>query len=456
MIKTTAPRIALLHHTGGGNLGDDATLRVVVAEIRARWPNAVITALTINPDDTRARHGIPAFPLTTYTWRFGYAPEVPDVSAKGKIKEFASKHRFLNWFLKNMYGAAVGFPRSLFREGSFSVSALRMAWKLDLLIICGGGQLTERDGPWAFPYTIFRWVWLSKMVGVKCVFLNVGAGPLKRPLSRFFAKHALSAADYLSFRDEKSKTLARQIGFVGQSHVLPDCAYSLLPPAASEVQTSRKIKPIVGIAPLPYCDPRLGPTEANPDKYRAYIKKFADFSAFLIRQGYSLSLFGTDIGIDPLSIQDLCRALKGDHGLFVQPSPIHSVDDLLARMAEMDYIVTCRFHGVVLSHVLNKPVLAVSHHPKVTNQMKDLGLSEYCLDIDSFTPEQMISAFEAMARQNRDIKERMAEMLLSNRSQLKSQLDELFPSAAQETLVSHSSHAMMAEQVRPADSYRRR
>jgi polysaccharide pyruvyl transferase WcaK-like protein len=47
-------RVALLHHTGGGNLGDDATLDVVVAEIRERWPDAQITALSMNPLDTMA------------------------------------------------------------------------------------------------------------------------------------------------------------------------------------------------------------------------------------------------------------------------------------------------------------------------------------------------------------------------------------------------------------------
>jgi polysaccharide pyruvyl transferase WcaK-like protein len=42
----------------------------------------------------------------------------------------------------------------------------------------------------------------------------------------------------------------------------------------------------------------------------------------------------------------------------------------------MDYVVTCRLHGVIFAHLLNKPVLTIAHHPKVTELMAALGLSE--------------------------------------------------------------------------------
>ena len=51
-------KIGLLDHVGGGNLGDDATLAAVAANIRRRWPNVEIVAFSMNPDDTEKRHGI--------------------------------------------------------------------------------------------------------------------------------------------------------------------------------------------------------------------------------------------------------------------------------------------------------------------------------------------------------------------------------------------------------------
>src|SRR6266704_5986167 len=81
-----ATRIALLHHTGGGNLGDDGTLQAVLQNIKNRWPDAQIIALSMNPDDTRMRHGIDAFPIRQRTWSMGNTPVSNPVTFKQKIK----------------------------------------------------------------------------------------------------------------------------------------------------------------------------------------------------------------------------------------------------------------------------------------------------------------------------------------------------------------------------------
>ena len=90
-------------------------------------------------------------------------------------------------------------------------------------------------------------------------------------------------------------------------------------------------------------------------------------SAFLL-----LTLFGTDIGFDPLAIEDLQMALRNRHSVTRLPyDSVKSAKELLAAMNKMDYVVTCRFHGVVFAHLLNKPVLAISRHPKVMDLMKE-------------------------------------------------------------------------------------
>ena len=53
-------------------------------------------------------------------------------------------------------------------------------------------------------------------------------------------------------------------------------------------------------------------------------------------------------------------------------------------MSMMDYVVTCRFHGMIFAHLLNKPILAVARHPKVTELMAGLELFGYCADIGDF------------------------------------------------------------------------
>jgi polysaccharide pyruvyl transferase WcaK-like protein len=81
---------------------------------------------------------------------------------------------------------------------------------------------------------------------------------------------------------------------------------------------------------------------------------------------------------------------------------------------------------VIFAHLLNKPVLAIAHHPKVTELMADLGLSSYCVDIRDFDVSLLADRFASMVKNAEEIKSRMAARLTSNRQQLRCQFDELF------------------------------
>jgi polysaccharide pyruvyl transferase WcaK-like protein len=139
-------------------------------------------------------------------------------------------------------------------------------------------------------------------------------------------------------------------------------------------------------------------------------------------------MFGSDTKADPQAIEDVRTRLRSYHHLAMpEYKPLHSVDELLSRMATMDYIVTCRFHGVVLAHLLNKPVLAIAHHPKVTDLMSALGLSKYSLDMRTAEPIQLMEAFSSLVSNAESVKRDMAESLARYRSESAMQFDELFP-----------------------------
>ena len=44
-------------------------------------------------------------------------------------------------------------PVQFLRETLFLGRSLILLCELDMLVICGGGQLLDWGGPWAFPYT---------------------------------------------------------------------------------------------------------------------------------------------------------------------------------------------------------------------------------------------------------------------------------------------------------------
>jgi polysaccharide pyruvyl transferase WcaK-like protein len=425
-------KIGLLHHVGGGNLGDDATLSAVADNIRRRWPNAEIVAFTMNPDDTETRHGIRSHPIRREGWSIGYTPAGTQASFKARVKALTRKYRPVRYLLRAA-GALVRLPAVVLRELSFLVSSRRRIRSFDLLIVSGGGQLTEKDGPWGFPYTIFKWVVLARSAGVSCIFLSVGAGPLTQPLSKFFVRRALQAAVYVSLRDDKSQALVREIGFTGESRVCPDSVYGLEVATMSGIPQQRRSQPVVGFAPMPYPDPEPGggySAEKDQIIYDAFIGKLGSFGSWLVSRSHELELFGTDFGVDPLAIKDLQLTLLNDYGIASPQCRVNhsckSVRDLLLAMSGMDYVVTCRFHGVIFAHLLNKPVLAIAHHPKVTELMADLELSAYCVDIRNFDENLLADRFASMVINADEIKGRMAARLTRNRQQQRGQFDELF------------------------------
>jgi polysaccharide pyruvyl transferase WcaK-like protein len=425
---------------GGGNLGDDATQTAVIHNIKKRWPEAEIIGFSMNPEDTRKRHGIPSYPIRRQIWKFGGTLVSNRVTFKETIKTAVGRYRFVFRLLKAIYTVAIKMPRGLFKELSFLTKSFRIIRSLDLLIINGGGQLVESwhgswkflGGPWHFPYTIFKWVLLARVARVKRIFLNVGAGPLIHRLSKWFVRRALFSADYVSFRDENSKALAVQIGFTGRMHVFPDSVYSLDVPAVSANRLGRGCQCTVGLAPMAYSDPRLS-LEHDRHLYESFIGKLGLFSSWLVGNHYGLTLFCTDIGVDPPAIDDLVMISRSDNNIIDAIASgshqrVHqwTLEELLLNMASMDYVITCRFHGVVFAHMLNIPVLALSYHSKTDTLMKDLGLSEYCLDIQNFDLNGLTEGFLSLVSNRGDIKSRMAERLACYKKELSSEFDALF------------------------------
>jgi polysaccharide pyruvyl transferase WcaK-like protein len=441
--KGHAPkRIGLLDHCGGGNLGDDGSLQAVIQNIRRRWPAAAIFGLSMNPEDTRSRHAIQSYAIRARTWNFRSGTASTKVTFKEKVKSAAKKYPLAFSVLHAINTVAIDIPTVVLREVAFLARSFRLIRSFDLLIISGGGQLVESPkgqmaflgGPWQFPYTIFKWAVLARLGRVKCIVLNVGAGPLVTPLGKYFVRSALFLAEYVSFRDEESRALARRIGFDGQSHVFPDCAYSLDVPVLHTNHPTGRGRPVVGLAPMAFGDPRLSPKH-DPVLYDGYIRRLGMFGCWLLKNGYDVTLFCSDIGTDPPAVEDLRKILEADRdipetGASASLLRVHqwSTEELLGNMASMDYAVVVRFHAAVMAHMMNIPLLAVNHHPKVRALMNDVGLSDYCLNVENCDLDRLTEKFESLVKSRDEIKSRMAEKSACFRRKLALQFDGLFPS----------------------------
>ena len=420
-------RIGLLDHMGYGNLGDAAIQEVVIANIRQRLPDADIVGFSLVPDDTSKRHGIPCYSIRRWHPTLeGIENQSPSrMKLKSKLKSALRTNSFVRSCTKPLLDSA--------RELFFLMRSYRILRKLDLLIISGGGQLCELwHGPWSHPYTVFKFSLLAKLAHTKLYFLNVGAGPLRHPLSRFFAKWALRLADYRSFRDLDSQELIRSIGVKSSTYVYPDPVYALEVGNHSKNGTLRGASKafIVGFNPIGFCDPRIWPRKDN-SVYKDYLEKITRFSTWLLEQGYSLRVFTTETSVDQHALEDMKARLLSRFSspelinqVFRRPS--ESVNDLLQEMSGFDFIVTSKFHGIIFSHLLGKPVISLSYQRKMDVAMNAVGQGHFCADIERFDVDWLIKTFLSLVAEDKSIKSSSAAAVEANVALLSGQFDSLF------------------------------
>jgi polysaccharide pyruvyl transferase WcaK-like protein len=407
---------------GFGNLGDAATQDAVIANIKKRMPNADIVGFSLVPQDTIQRHGIPCHPIR---WTNEPGETVGDREA-GPVRP-TSRVKSVLRTIPLMYPLAKSIS-NLLREAKFWLRSYRILRTLDLMIISGGGQL---DDLWhGHPYTVFKFCVLSRLARTKLYLLNVGVGPLKYRSSKFFTRWAVRCANYRSVRDLDSQERLRNIGARVKTLVFPDLVYALEVPARVNKVPRFSAKPVVGVNPMGFCDPRLWPRKENY-VYQEYLEKITRFSLWLLDHGYALRVFTTDIGVDRLAIEDLkgrlSSKLSPEALAEIFTTPTETVPGVLKEMAGFDVVVTSKFHGIIFSQLLNKPVISLSYHRKMDFAMQAVGQSHLCANIEHFQHDWLIQALSLVVQDGATIESQSSAAVRTNAAALSQQLDGLFP-----------------------------
>jgi polysaccharide pyruvyl transferase WcaK-like protein len=406
-----AYKIALLTPYTGGNLGDAAIQDAVIVNIRKRYPDAEIYLITLWPEATTKLHGVLSFPIRSYSlgssirYRHGNDADAPATvkhDLLSRVKAAAKRSSLLSSALKRVYkplAMAGRVPWLLCKEIVHITRAYKLMKDISLLLVSGGGQLDDYwGGPWGHPYALFKWGLIARAVGARYVFLSVGTCSLASRLSNFFIYQALRLAPYRSYRDQTSKRLLERMNFTRNDAVYPDLAFSYVNGRVMHSTGSRNVGRVVGVSPIAYLSQYGWPKE-DLSVYIRYFGNLVHFISDLIRQGYSVVLFSTDLQ-DRKVVNDVVDSLAKDvslniNGRIWQPHT-DTLDELFAQLLKVDYVVASRLHGVLLSHLLCIPVLAVSYDRKVDTHMRDMGLSEYCLDIHNLETLSLLKAFELL------------------------------------------------------------
>src|SRR5579863_9457819 len=191
-IAETARKIGVFSHGGTKNLGDEALLAAVIQNVRLRVSGAEVIGFTINPTDTRARHGISCFPIRRTGKIASSQSEAPAsvssaISSGGKARNPGAMDKIKSAIksipgLRSLILGLRGFGHGLLtvlHEPKFLLDSYYRLNGVELLLVAGSQQLNDGyGGAWGFPFTLYKWTLLSKLTGTKVAILSVGAGPI--------------------------------------------------------------------------------------------------------------------------------------------------------------------------------------------------------------------------------------------------------------------------------------
>jgi polysaccharide pyruvyl transferase WcaK-like protein len=216
------------------------------------------------------------------------------------------------------------------------------------------------------------------------------------------------------------------MGVKGPNPVYPDLVYSLKLPAPRPIPTEGHSL-IVGANPVPFFDGRYWP-EPDPARYADYVRKFADFAEWLDGNGYSVLFFPTQARADVLTIDDIRAALNGSgkSPRMLAGTHIQNIEDLISEIARTDLVIANRYHGILLSLALNKPVLGVAYHEKSRALLEQVGQGDYVLNIADLRTEDLIEKFKALHANSAAIKKQIAASMAPLREALEQQYDLVF------------------------------
>jgi polysaccharide pyruvyl transferase WcaK-like protein len=373
--KKDRRKIAFFGVFGNQNFGNECTLQATMQNLRPALPDAEFICLCTVPEDTGSRHCVPAFP---------------------------AHQEFPAWLNTPLWSSGV---LKLFRKVVFRPTLELIHWVRAFKVIRGcrmlivpGTQVVSGyvTGPFSWPYDIFKWAVVARLRRAKLVFLSIGVGPIYHPISRWFIRTGLDMADYCSYRDIASKKYATEIGCSRPGDlVYPDLAFSFQQPLLPEDRHDGEEMPVIGIGLKDYLGPgRLRDRHRN-DTYRSYLNTLADLVGWLCRRRCKVRLIIGDVLYDSSVREDFMITLREreliSQEVQIVSEPACNLEDLLSQIAAIDFLVTSRFHNIVLAFMLNKPVVCLSDHSKLECLMNEIGLGEYCLPLASLEVDDIIA-----------------------------------------------------------------
>src|SRR6185503_8377814 len=309
-------RIGISGSYGGLNLGDEAILQSIVAQLRAAVPCA-ITVFSRDAKDTAARHKVEK------------SIPVRDLSRDEVRPEIA---------------------------------------ELDLLILGGGGILYDEAAA-----IYLREVELAREHSVPVLVYAVSAEPLHDAASRTLVRDTLSRVNAVTVRERRAQQLLEEVG-LRDIEVTADPAFLLeaepLPAEALQREGLNQNRRLIGLSVR---EPGSAAPDIDETHYHALLANAADYMVdrldadlvFVPMEPRQKDTQHCHAVVSKMAHAHQATVLKGEY----------TSGQLLSLMSHFDFAVGMRLHFLIFAALNRVPFVALPYSSKVAGFLEDLEIA---------------------------------------------------------------------------------
>jgi polysaccharide pyruvyl transferase CsaB len=346
-------RVGITGSYGGLNLGDEAILQSIIAQLRKDLPKLEITVFSRDADDTKRRHQVErAVPVR----KLSRAEIMPEVE------------------------------------------------RLDLLILGGGGILYDADAR-----TYLREVQLAREKRVPVFVYAIGAGPLTHAAAQAAVRENLADVEMVTVREKSAHRVLEESGMHRDDVVVTaDPALLLKPePLPRGILRHEGLEGRRRLIGMSVREPGVAAPDLDEKVYHALLANAADFMVdrwnanvvFVPMERSVLDTQHSHAVIAKMLRAQRATVLKGEY----------TAGQILSWMGKFDFALGMRLHFLIFAAIQGTPFVALPYAGKVSGFLEALGVPTPPLNL--VNAGRLIAYLDDSWDRRRSMRTRIAESL---------------------------------------------
>jgi polysaccharide pyruvyl transferase CsaB len=346
-------RVGITGSYGGLNLGDEAILQSIIAQLRKDLPKLEITVFSRDAEDTKRRHQVERAVQVRKLSRAEIMPEVE---------------------------------------------------RLDLLILGGGGILYDADAR-----TYLREVQLAREKRVPVFVYAIGAGPLTHAAAQAAVRENLADVTMVTVREKSAHRVLEEAGLHRDDVVVTaDPALLLKPePLPRGILRHEGLEGRRRLIGMSVREPGVAAPDLDEKVYHALIANAADFMV----DRYDANVVFVPMERSVLDTQHshavIAKMLRAQSATVLKGE--YTSGQILSWMGKFDFALGMRLHFLIFAAIQGTPFVALPYAGKVSGFLEALGVPAPPLNL--VNPGRLIAYLDDSWDRRRSMRTRIAEAL---------------------------------------------